>query len=335
MSERRRFSRIEFNHEARFEAGDRIEKGRLRNISEHGALADIEATPEEGAELTLLCEHPLRRQPVAIAATVVRAMPNDQLGGARVGLQFGRGLTGRPVNRRNSDRFNSAIPAELHSDFQRAYVTIADLSANGAAITCSEQLDPGPGRIRFRHPITRTPCVARVVVLPTTRRSRDGQFRHGARFLDSLRELARDPQCGSRLPLPLASVSGAFFEGNVDTIESQELNTRGLQRRLAWQADSGFEGQGRLVLASGDAVLIACTHAPPKGSHLQVLMMKPTDSPLPALRLSLRVERAGSHLVAGREPGFLAEVTGFPFQVDKDNYRELASWLANKGAAGV
>lgn len=334
-TERRRFSRVAFDLEARIETDDKIERGRIHNLSEHGALADIESVPTEGSDLTVIFEHPTRRQPAAVAATVVRTVPNDLTGGAQVGLHFKQGLTGRPINRRNADRFNSAIPAELHSDFQRAFVTIVDVSTTGAAITCTEQLDPGPGRIRFRHPITRTACVARVIVLPTTRRSRDGHYRHGARFLDSLRELARDPQCGARLPLPLASVSGAFFEGNVDTIESQELNTQGVERRLGWRDEEGTEGAGRLVLASSDAVLIACKELPPQGSRLEVLMQRPSDAPLPALRVTLRVERSGSHLVAGREPGFLAEVTGFPFQIDKDNYGELASWLANEGTSGV
>lgn len=335
-SDRRSHSRVAISLEAKIETDDRPTWARIRNISEHGALADLEVAPKEGSKVTMLFEHPIRRQPAAVEATVVRSEADEETGGAKVGLRFEKGLTARPVDRRNTeDRFNSQIPAELHSGFQRALVTIVDLSSSGAAIACTEQLDAGPGRIRFRHPITRHPCIARVVVLPSSRRSRDGRFRHGARFLDSLRELARDPQRGSRLPLPLASVSGAFFEPTVDTIDSQELSVQGLQRRMVWEDESGDAGEGRLVLASTDAVLVACAEAPPEGAELQALLQRPSEAPLPALRVCIRVEKSGAHLVAGREPGFLAEVTGFPFEIDKENYRELANWLATKGAAGV
>ena len=214
-------------------------------------------------------------------------------------------------------------------------MTIVDVSSTGAAVTCTDQLDPGPSRIHFRHPMTRKACTARVVVLPTTRRSRDGAYRHGARFLDSLRELARDPQCGARLPLPLSSVSGAFFEASVDLIDSQELNTQGVRRGVAWTDARGGGSQGRLVLCSSDAVLVASRELPDPGDALQLVLQRPDDTRLPALRVTVRVEKAGLHLVAGQEPGFLAEVVGFPFQLDKENYRELASWLAGNGTAGV
>jgi len=333
--ERRKFSRLDISLETQIEIDGRPEWGQIVNISEHGALARLPSAPKSGARAKLLFEHPIRQRPASMEATVVRAREGGATGGADVAFRFTDGLTARAVNRRNGDRFQSTIPAELYSRFQRAAVTIVDVSASGAAVSCSAQLDPGPARIRFRHPMTRAGCTARIVVLPCTRRSNDGLYRHGARFLDSLRELARDPRCGERLPLPLASVSGAFFEEGIDLIESQELDTRGVQRRLIWQDDTGNGGPGRVVLASSDAILVASDQSPTSGQDLLLLLQRPGDGRTPAMRLTVRVEKVGAHHVAGREPGFLAEITGFPFQVDRESYRELASWLANRGTAGV
>ena len=322
----------------------------ISDFSEDGLFARVAPVLSPGTRATIRFMHPDAGRIVTTRAVVARRQGmgecRDRQG---IGFYLMESLTELGGERRSGDRSRATIPARIRVGNMEVGARIVDISDWGAALDIDLGLKSapegsgGPRRVvpfahllragqplslGFHHPATRLPVQVEAVLArnPTPVEGRC-DYRLGIRF-----NLALTAMMGvqTRAAAPPIRTDATRITGaaNLDRMATQELNMRSLLRAVDWDAEDGTYGDGRVVLAGKDRLLVATMYDPPaKGVTATVTLQTQEDSSLPPLPIQVEVAQSGANLVAGREPGFIAKIRTFYSDADAQRYESLVSWI--------
>ncbi len=324
----------------------------VADLSDDGMFVLAPPTLSPGSRATIRFTHPTAGRVVTTRAVVARregaAGPSDRRG---LGLYLVESLASLCSDRRSEERSRATIPARIRVGNMEVAARIVDISDWGAAIDIDLGLKRVPGSgvgggarrvvpfahllregqaldLGFHHPATRQP-VQVGAVLARNSRPVEGrpEYRLGLRFDESLTSLMGLATRSAPPPLRQDNprITGA---ADLDRMATRELNMRSLLRAVEWDCEDGASGDGRVVLAGPRKILVATMYDPPPAGQAATIMLQThDDSSCPPLPIAVEIKQSGRALAAGREPGFVAHVTGFYCEADEQRYAGLVQWL--------
>jgi len=324
----------------------------LTNISEDGFFAAAPPVLSPGTRATARFMHPSAGRLVTTRAVVAR---REGMGESRsqggMGFYLTESLTALGGERRSEERSRATLPARIRVGNMEVAARIVDVSDWGGRPPHRSRPQAGAGRRRrsrpssravrppparrtapepgFHHPGTRRPIQVEAVLArnpkPVAGRP---EYELGIRFNTSLTTLMGVQSAGSAptVRTDRTRITGA---ANLDRMATMELNMRSLLRSVEWDAEDGSGGEGRVVLAGKDRLLVATLYdPPPAGQVATVTLQTHEDSSSPPLPIQVEIMRSGASLVGGREPGFVAKVRSFYSDADAHRFEGLVSWLS-------